>query len=154
MKAALYSCVFVCWVGLVGCQSSDSVYRRDDSRTVRFDLTRPARIYENGDGLFAMVNNTSRVQWFTGQDVTRPLYRVKTAGGGATDRNMPDPDKRTGAPERFPLSPGETRYFEGDIGNATGPIIVGITFYPSLTSTNGIMAWSSPTSVPAKPRTL
>ena len=128
--------------------------RRDDSRTVRIEFTRSARIYENGDGLFTMVNNTSRVQWFTGQAVDRPLYRVKTAGGAAMDRNMPDPDKRTGAPERFPLSPGETRYFDVDIGNATGPITMGITFYPSLTSTNGIMVSSSPTVVPVKRRTL
>lgn len=153
MKAALHSWILFCLAVTAGCQSSDSMNRRNESRTVRIEFTRPARIYESGDGLFAMVNDTSRVQWFTGQGVDAPAYRLKS-GAGTMDRNMPNAGKRPEAPERFPLSPGQSRYFEIDIGNAAGPVAVGITFYPSLSSTNGTMAWSAPMVVPVKPRTL
>ena len=153
MKTAPRSLLMFGLMVLASCQSSDPMNRRGESRAVRIEFTRPARIYESGDGIFAMVNGTSRVQWFTGRGVELPAYRLKT-GAGTTDRNTPDADKGGEVPARFPLSPGETRYFEVDTGNATGPIAVGIMFYPSLSSTNGTMVWSSPTSVPAKRRTL
>lgn len=152
MKAALHFSVLFGLIALAGCQSTDR--GREDSRAVRIEFTRPARIYENGDGIFAMVNGTSRVQWFDGTAVESPAYRLKGGGAEIAGRNAPAPGNRGEAPKRFPLSPGEIRYFDVDVGNTTGPITVGITFYPSLTSTNGTVASSSPIALPAKRRTL
>lgn len=157
MKAALRSGVLLGFMVLAGCQSPDSmVVGRGPSQSVRIEFTRPTRIYEDGDGVFAMANGTSQVLWFVGQGPESPAYRLKTGAATASERSTPTAGKRSAVPERFPLSPRETRYFEIKTGNANaaGPVSVGIMFYPSLSGTNGTTVWSSPTTVPTKPRRL
>jgi hypothetical protein len=152
MNAALHFSVLFGLIALAGCQSMDR--KREESPAVRIEFTRPARIYENGDGIFAMMNGTSKVLWFVGQGPESPAYRLRAGGAGISDQNISEAGKRGVGLNRFPLSPGETRYFEVNTGDATGPISVGVTFYPSFTGTNETVVLSSPVVVPAKPRRL
>ena len=149
MKTALHFLILSGLMALAGCQSTDRA--GEDARTVRIEFTRPARIYESGDAIFAMRNSTSQVLWFAGQRADAPVYRLRAGGTNVFESEA---GNRNGRVARFPLSPGEARYFEVNIGNAVGPSSIGVTFYPSFTGTNGTVVWSLPAAVPAKPRRL
>jgi hypothetical protein len=149
MKAVLL-CAVLGFFALTGCQTSQSdpldLAARRQAAPLRIEFTRGARIYEDGDAIFAMMNDTRQVFWFPGYGPESPGYQL--TAGAATTRA---PSSQAGVPpDRIPLSPGETRYFEIKTANLTAPISVGVTFYPSRTGTNGTAIWSIPATVPPK----
>ncbi|HWN96192.1 MAG TPA: hypothetical protein VNT99_14245 [Methylomirabilota bacterium] len=154
MKLALHSCALFGFLALTGCQAPPSesldvaAYRQ--ANPIRIEFTRTARVYEEGDALFAMMNDTRQVLWFHGQGPDAPAYHLKTGNSVASQQKAPLVSRDTREPERFPLPPGDIRYFHIETGRAAGPISVGITFYTSRTGTNAIPIGSSPAMLSSK----
>ena len=154
MKAILHGCALFGLLALAGCQTTSesldvAAYRQ--AHPIRIEFARSARIYEEGDALFAMVNDTRQVLWFDGNGPESPAYRLKTGSTTAAERTIPRADDAA-VFERVPISPGDIRYFTVSAGKATGAISIGITFYTSRTGTNAIPIWSSPVTLSSKRR--
>ena len=153
MKAALFS-VLASLIVLTGCQSPAPQFSGSEApvQSAGVEFKRPSRVYEQGDALFAVMNNSTRVLWFEGQGPEEPAYRLKMGGAIGPEQNVPvkGPD---GTAERFPLPPGEYCYFDISAADAGGQVAsVGVTFYTSRTATNGFTMWSNPAPLPAKIR--
>ena len=150
MKAAV-QCVLISLIALAGCQSPSPNPASDSSqpRSADIEFKRASRVYEQGDALFAVMNNTTRVLWFEGQGPEEPAYQLKLGSAIGPLQNTPvvGPD---GVPERFPLSPGTSCYFDIDAPQTGEPASVGVTFYASRSATNGMMMWSPAVTLPAK----
>jgi hypothetical protein len=152
VKTPLHVCVLAGLIAVAGCESPHSesldVAARRQAEPIRIEFIRTARLYEDGDAVLSMANDTRQVLWFIGQGPELPIYRLKT-GTGVTPEQSTATAGRSAA-ERFPLSPGESHYFEIKTGNAAGPISIGVTFYSSFSSANGTTVWSPPVTVPLK----
>ena len=121
---------------------------RRQANPVRSEFVRDARFYEEGDALFRMVNDSRQLLWFLGRGADQPSHQVK--GTSAIEqRNPPLLSKDSPVPERFPLAPGEIRYFNVSASNAQ-PVSIGVHFYTSRTGTNGFVIWSEPVTVQGK----
>ena len=148
MKAALHS-IFWGLLALTGCYSARETPPNAGPRSPSVELQRPSRVYEEGDALFAIMNNSQRVLWFEGQGPELPAYRLKVGQAVGPEQNAPVAGQG-GTPERFPLSPGVSCYFHINSAGATQPASVGVMFYPARTATNGFMMWSPPVALPGK----
>lgn len=152
MKTALHGILFGA-LALTGCQSptgsSLDAAARGQSQSAGIELKRPSRVYEEGDALFAIMNNSPRVLWFEGQGPELPAYRLKAGSAIGPEQNAPVIGQG-GALERFPLVPGASCYFHINSAGAAQPASVGVMFYPSRTATNGFMMWSPPVALPGK----
>ena len=157
MKMAWGHSMLCGFVLLTGCEGprSDALDAKTQrpSQPVRIEFVRAARVFEDGDAMFMMVNDTRQVLWFDGKDPDSPAYRLR-AGAAAGGRSAAAPTNASAGSERIPLSPGQARYFEVQTGNTSGVLSVGVTFYPSRTGTNGTTVWSSPATLAPKTRTL
>jgi hypothetical protein len=154
MKAAVH-CVLFSLVALTGCQSRSPNLTNaapGQAQSAGIEFKRPSRVYEQGDALFAVMNNSTRVLWFEGRGPEEPAYRLKVGASTGPDQNTPVPGP-SGVAERFPLLPGNSCYFEINASNAAGQSAsVGVTFYPSRTSTDGFTIWSPAVVLPANRR--
>jgi hypothetical protein len=141
-------------IALTGCKSPPSepldvaAYRQ--AHPIRIEFVRPCRIYESGDALFAMVNDTRQLLWFLGHGPEMPVARLRAGAAGASEQEAVIPGRANKSLQRFPLAPRETRYFEIKTGETAGTIQIGMTFYNAFTSTNGIPVWSMPVTTPFK----
>ena len=150
---SLYIGVFVGAMALAGCKSPPSesldvaAYRQ--SNPIRLEFVRPCRIYESGDAVFAMVNDTRELLWFMGQGPELPVARLKLSTSAA-EQDAVGAGQGAKPIQRFPLAPRETRYFEIKTGKAAGTVQVGMTFYNSFSTTNGKTVWSRPVAMPFK----
>jgi hypothetical protein len=151
MNSAVVWSSFCGLLALAGCESSSpvplDVAARRQSQPVRIEFVRSARPYEEGDAFFTAINDSHELLWYAGQGLEAPAFRLKTRNGVA-DQNVPP--ARKDARERYPLAPGDRRYFSVNTANAAGESSVGITFYASRTGTNAINVWSAPVIIPAK----
>jgi hypothetical protein len=151
VKAALGFCVFTALVAS-GCatRSNDSLDRaaRQQANPVRIEFARASRFYEEGDALFAMVNDSRQLLWFLGRGPDQPAYEIKA--NFITDQNAPIATKGASGRERYPLAPGETRYFTVNAANAPQPLSIGLGFFTSFTGTNTFVIWSGPATFTVK----
>lgn len=148
MKVAAY-CILVSVLALTGCQSPSPRLPADQVQPAGVEFKRSSRVYEQGDAMFAVMNNSTRVLWFEGKGPEDPAYRLKLGAATGELQNVPVPGP-DGMPERFPLLPGESSYFEIAVPPTGEPASVGVTFYPSRSATNGMTMWSPPVAVPPK----
>ena len=150
MKAAVQT-VLLSFIALTGCQSPSNSPNGTPGQPGAADIAfkRPSRVYEQGDALFAIMNNSTRVLWFEGRGPEDPAYQLKVGSAVGPLQNTPvaGPD---GVPERFPLSPGGSCYFEIAAPQTGEPASVGVTFYKSRSATDGMLMWSPPVTLPAK----
>jgi hypothetical protein len=148
MKVAAY-CVLASVLAFTGCQSPSPQLPPDQAQPAGVEFKRASRVYEQGDAMFAVMNNSTRVLWFEGKGPEDPAYRLKSGQAIGALQNVPVPGL-DGAAERFPLPPGESCYFEIAAPVTGAPASVGVTFYPSRSATNGMTMWSPPVALPPK----
>ena len=148
MKVALNT-ILLTLLGFAGCTSTADPMPDVTARSPSVELQRPSRVYEEGDALFAIMNNSRRVLWFEGRGPEAPAYRLKIGSALSPQQNTPVTGQG-GTPERFPLAPGASCYFYINSVGAKQPASVGVMFYPARTATNGFMMWSPPVALPGK----
>lgn len=149
MKVILHSVHLAC-LALTGCQSpSGDLPAAARASAPGVEFKRSARVYEEGDALFAVINTSPRVLWFQGQGPELPAYRLKVGASIGPEQNPPIL-AHDGTLERFPLAPGHSCYFHINSTGTSQPASVGVMFYEGRTATDGFMMWSPPVSLPAR----
>jgi hypothetical protein len=151
MKVVVH-CILFATLTLAGCRTpSDPRGAAAAGPASSVQFHRSARVYEDGDALFAIMNHSTRVLWFEGKGPEEPSYRLKVGQTIGQVQNRPVM-AADGTPERFPLAPGHSCYFHINAADLVQPASVGVMFYPGRTTTNGFMMWSPAVPIPTKQR--